>query len=112
MKVKQPEIGGICQSLQGRDKGRYYIIRIAYPDGAIDVVDVNFKKLASPKRKNLKHVRLLPDKAEIISAKFSDGRQVFDSEVYSALRPYNDPMLKTSSDVKENISDIAGERQG
>ena len=43
--------------------------------------------------------------------KIVDGK-VWYSEVYSALRPYNDPMLKTSSDVKENISDIAGERQG
>ena len=91
MKVKQPEIGGICQSLQGRDKGRYYIIRIAYPDGAIGVVDGNFKKLAAPKKKTLKHLRLLPEKAESIAAKLTDGRQVFDTEVYSALKSYNYP---------------------
>ena len=91
MKVKQPEIGGICQSLQGRDKGRYYIIRIAYPDGAIGVVDGNFKKLADPKRKNLKHLRLLPEKADAIAEKLADGRQVFDTEVYSALKIYNNP---------------------
>ena len=60
MKVKQPVIGGICRSTQGRDK-------------------------------NVKHVRLLPDKAETILAKFADGRQVFDSEIYSALKIYNNP---------------------
>lgn len=91
MKVKQPVIGGICRSTQGRDKDRYYIIKTIYPDGAIGVVDGNFKKLAAPKKKNLKHVRLLPDKAETILAKFSDGRQVFDSEIYSALKVYNNP---------------------
>ena len=91
MKIKTPVIGGICQSTQGRDKDRYYIIREIYSDGSVGVVDGNFRKLASPKKKNLKHVKLLPEKAEAIAEKLSDGRQVFDTEVYSALRSYNDP---------------------
>ena len=91
MKLKVPVVGGICQSTQGRDKDRYYIIKIIYPDGAVGVVDGNFKKLAEPKKKNLKHVRLLPEKAESIAEKFADGRQVFDTEVYSALKLYNNP---------------------
>ena len=91
MKVKQPVIGGICQSTQGRDKDRYYIIKIIYPDGAVGLVDGNFKKLADPKRKNLKHLRLLPEKADAIAEKLADCRQVFDTEVYSALKIYNNP---------------------
>ena len=91
MKVKIPVIGGICQSTQGRDKDRYYLIKEIYPDGSVGVVDGNFKKLAFPKRKNLKHLRLLPEKAETIAEKFSDGRQVFDTEVFSALKSYNYP---------------------
>ena len=91
MKVKTPVIGGICQSTQGRDKDRYYIIKVINDDGTVGVVDGNFKKLAEPKKKNLKHIRLLPEKAEAIAAKFADGRQVFDSEVYSALKTYNNP---------------------
>ena len=91
MKLKEPIIGGICQSTQGRDKDRYYLIREIYPDGSVGVVDGNFKKLASPKKKNLKHIRLLPEKAEAISVKFAEGRQVFDTEVYSALKTYNCP---------------------
>jgi len=94
MKLKIPMIGGICQSTQGRDKGRYYLIKLIYPDGSVGVVDGNFKKLAAPKKKNLKHLRLLPEKAESIAAKFEDGRQVFDTEIYSALRIYNDPAKK------------------
>lgn len=89
MKVKTPVAGGICQSTQGRDKDRYYLIKTVYADGAVGVVDGNFKKLAAPKRKNVKHLRLLPDRAEAIAAKLADGRQVFDSEVYSALKTYN-----------------------
>ena len=91
MQLKIPMIGGICQSTQGRDKGRYYLIKLIYPDGSVGVVDGNFKKLATPKRKNIKHVRLLPEKAETIALKLIDGRQVFDTEVYSALKGYNCP---------------------
>jgi len=91
MKVKTPVPGGICQSTQGRDKDRYYIIRYVYNESSVGVVDGNFKKLATPKRKNIKHVRLLPEKAETIALKLIDGRQVFDTEVYSALKGYNCP---------------------
>ena len=91
MKLKTPVIGGICQSIQGRDKDRYYLIREIYPDGSVGVIDGNFKKLAGPKKKNLKHLRLLPEKAEAIAAKFTEGRQVFDTEVFSALKSYNYP---------------------
>ena len=91
MKVKTPVVGGICRSLQGRDKDRFYLIKIIYPDGTVGVVDGNFKKLSAPKRKNLKHLYLLPEKAESIAAKLEDGRQVFDTEVYSALKNYNNP---------------------
>ncbi len=98
MKVKIPVVGGICQSTQGRDKDRFYLIKTIYPDGAVGLVDGNFKKLAEPKRKNLKHIRLLPDKAEVIAAKLADGRQVFDSEVYSALKTYNNSPQETNKE--------------
>ena len=91
MKVKEPTIGGICQSRQGRDKDRYYLIKSVNPDGTVMLVDGNFKRLSAPKKKNLKHLRLLPDRAETIAEKLSDGRQVFDTEIYSALKTYNNP---------------------
>ena len=96
MKMKIPVIGGICQSTQGRDKDRYYLIREIYPDGSIGVVDGNFRKLASPKKKNIKHLRLLPEKAESIATKFIEGKQVFDTEVFSALKTYNYPQKEES----------------
>lgn len=91
MKVSTPAVGGICQSKQGRDKGRYYLIVGIETGGLIAVTDGNFKKLATPKKKNIKHLRLLPDKAETIALKIIEGKQVFDTEVYSALKNYNYP---------------------
>lgn len=100
MKMKIPVIGGICQSTQGRDKGRYYLVREVLADGSVSVVDGNFKKFADPKRKNIKHVRLLPEKAEAISVKLIEGRQVYDSEVFSALKSYNYPPKETPAEVE------------
>ena len=54
MKVKQAVPGGIAQSTQGRDEGRYYLIKEVLPNGFVYVVDGNYKKLASPKKKELK----------------------------------------------------------
>lgn len=95
MKNKTPAVGGICESLQGRDKNRFYIISAVNADGSLLVVDGNFKKFASPKKKNIKHVRLLPETADTIGEKLLNGDKVFDSEVYSALKTYNCPQTET-----------------
>ncbi|MDE5729451.1 MAG: KOW domain-containing RNA-binding protein [Clostridia bacterium] len=92
MKVKTAVIGGICKSTQGRDKGRHYIISEIISESAVLAVDGNFKKLASPKKKNLKHIELLPESAESIGAKLLRGDKVFDTEIYSALKAYNCPV--------------------
>ncbi len=103
MKVSAPAVGGICQSKQGRDKGRYYLIVGIEQGGLIAVTDGNFKKLAAPKKKNIKHLRLLPDKAEAIALKIVEGKQVFDTEVYSALKNYNYPKPDAETLGNENI---------
>ena len=100
MKNSTPTPGGYVESKQGRDKGRYYIIKTVWAGGFVEVVDGNFKKLANPKKKNAKHIRLLPEKAEAISVKFAEGKQVFDTEIYSALKTYNCPP-KQNSDPTE-----------
>lgn len=89
MKVKQPVIGGICKSIQGRDKDRHYIIKEVLSEGFVNVVDGNYRKISSPKRKNIKHLKLMPYTAELIATKLSSGKQVFDTEIYSALKEYN-----------------------
>lgn len=60
MKVKNPCIGSICESLQGRDKGTSYVVVGILPASYVLVADGNRKKLKSPKRKNLKHLYISP----------------------------------------------------
>lgn len=107
MKVKTPVVGGICESLQGRDKGRVYIIKEILPDGSILVTDGNFKRLASPKKKNPKHLRYYPERAESIGNKLLTEQKVFDTEVYSALKSYNCPQ----SSATEGEADVTNQNE-
>ncbi|MCH5148076.1 MAG: KOW domain-containing RNA-binding protein [Clostridiales bacterium] len=88
MKNKTPVLGGVCKSTQGRDKDKYYLIFLI--DGEfVLVVDGKYKKVSAPKRKNLKHLYLLPEKNEEIAEKLSKGVKVYDAEVISALKRFN-----------------------
>ena len=81
--------GGVCVSTQGRDSGRYYLIKEVLGGGFVLVADGRYKTLASPKKKSLKHLKLLPVRAEELAAKFTSGGRVYDSEVFTALKAYN-----------------------
>ena len=59
MRIKTPVKGGICESLMGRDKGNLYAILEVLSADYLLVVDGKLKKLSCPKKKNLKHVRLI-----------------------------------------------------
>ena len=88
MKNKTPVLGGVCISTQGRDKDKYYIISSI--DGEfVTVTDGKYKSIAAPKRKNLKHIYLLPEKAEEIAEKLLNGVKIYDAEIISALKRYN-----------------------
>lgn len=87
MKVKHPVQGGICESLQGRDKGNLYCICGILGDGYVLVADGKAKPLGSPKRKNVRHLRLYPDNASEGGVDFSRGR-VSDSQIAYALKTF------------------------
>lgn len=77
MKVKNPETGGAVQSVQGRDKGTYYVIAEVLGGGFVLVVDGKTRTLVNPKKKNVKHLRLLPrniSEAGIVRDKSFDVR--------------------------------------
>ncbi|MCH5143197.1 MAG: KOW domain-containing RNA-binding protein [Clostridiales bacterium] len=88
MKNKTPVLGGVCKSTQGRDKDKYYLI-FSIDGESVLVVDGKYKKTSAPKRKNLKHLYLLPEKNEEIAEKLSKGVKVYDAEIISALKRFN-----------------------
>jgi ribosomal protein L14E/L6E/L27E len=50
----------IAQSLAGRDKGEYFFV-IAKDEKTVLLADGKHRTLERPKRKNLRHVKILPE---------------------------------------------------
>ena len=59
MKVTVPRAGGIAESIQGRDSGKLYVICSVQGD-SVYVADGVKRRLENPKKKNVKHLKLLP----------------------------------------------------
>ena len=81
-------VGSVVLSKQGRDKGHYFLVTAA-SGNVVFLADGGMRKLAAPKKKNVKHVSNSGIKLEIIAQKLINEQKVFDSEVKSALRQLN-----------------------
>ena len=68
--------GRYAISLAGHDRGSRYII-VRAENGFALAADGRLKKVSAPKRKNLKHLRLLPGQL--------DADQLTDDEIRKAL---------------------------
>ena len=80
-------IGDFVVSISGRDKDRVYLV-VKTEGNYLYLCDGNFKRLSSPKKKKQKHTKPLSAGSPTIGEKLKSGRQVFDSEIYSALKSY------------------------
>ena len=81
-------IGSVVLSTQGRDKGMYFVV-VSVGKDVVYLADGGMRKLAAPKKKNVKHVSHSGVVLESIANKLADNKKVFDSEVKSALRQFN-----------------------
>jgi|AntRauTorcE11897_2_1112592.scaffolds.fasta_scaffold00001_399 ribosomal protein L14E/L6E/L27E len=78
--------GYLVESLQGRDKGRIYLVLNKVNNLYVKLVDGTHKKIINPKLKKLKHIKPLNIKLDKIQHKLSENAKVFDSEIYSAIK--------------------------
>ena len=81
-------VGSVVLSTQGRDKDMYFLV-VSVGKGFVFLADGGMRKLNAPKKKNVKHVSFSGVMLEAIAEKFTTGKKVFDSEVKSALRQFN-----------------------
>ena len=83
------EHGRVVYSKAGRDSGRYYVVSEILDELFVLILDGEKHKIASPKKKKVKHLKATSDVLSILGEKFRLKKQVFDSEIRSALRAYN-----------------------
>ncbi|MCI5819613.1 MAG: KOW domain-containing RNA-binding protein [Acidaminococcus sp.] len=84
------ELGQVVYSKQGRDSGRYYAVVEIVDDTYVKIADGKLRRVKSPKLKKVKHLKTKGDMLDKISEKLKQNAQVFDTELRSALRPYNE----------------------
>ncbi len=82
-------VGSIVYSKAGRDRGKCYIIVRLDENGYAFVANGEEKTVADPKRKNIRHLDSSGERNQVIGDKLLEGKQVFDSEIKSALRVYS-----------------------
>ncbi|AVX21785.1 MAG: RNA-binding protein [Bacillota bacterium] len=86
MAEKELQIGQLVYSRAGRDQGRPFLVWDYLSDTMVAVVDGDLRKVESPKKKNIKHLKAMPAIAEEIARKKLAGVRIFNHEVRKALK--------------------------
>lgn len=84
--MKKERLCGLAMSLKGRDAGELFL---AYDksEKSVMLVDGKKRKLMKPKRKNLRHMKFLPDNEFKTISSFLDD-QLTDSMIRKAIARY------------------------
>ncbi len=89
---KNIELGSVVFSKQGRDEGSYYLVVDVLNENYVYICNGSLRKLANPKKKSVKHLKPNGIVLDVIAKKLKENKKVFDSEVMSSLRPFNESL--------------------
>lgn len=84
------ELGQIVYSKAGRDSGKFFAVVELVGEDRVKIADGDARRIKKAKLKNVKHLQSDGDVLAKIAEKLKNGTQIFDAELYSALRFYND----------------------
>ncbi len=70
------QVGSVVCSKAGRDKGRFFAV-LSLDGDCAEVANGELRKIAAPKRKNLKH--LAPTATVLARGLLSDDKQLYDA---------------------------------
>lgn len=86
MTLEKISPGQLVQSITGRDKGQIYLIVGFETATRVLLADGRNRKAATPKRKNIRHIRRLKALEEEVAVKIASGLMVTDEEIRRAIR--------------------------
>lgn len=84
------ELGQIVYSKAGRDSGKYFCVVEIVGEDRVKIADGDLRRIKRAKTKNVKHLSTDGDLLAKVAEKLKAGQQVFDAELFSALRFYNE----------------------
>ena len=92
MKARPTEPGRVVISTQGHDAGRWYAITSVLDERFVLLCDGETRKLAKPKKKQVKHLRALPLMVQV-EGRGASGGPLADSDIRKALKAQKDAYL-------------------
>ena len=95
--------GMIVYSVRGRDKDHYYVVLKNVDDKFILVVDGVYRKLANPKKKNVKHVEMSGIIIDVLKEKIQQDKILQDSEIARHIREFQEKKIKEMIECPNKI---------
>ena len=84
------ELGQVVYSIRGRDSGRFYVVVEKVDSDFVKIADGKLRRIKSPKLKKIKHLKTRGEVLDMIGGELGSNVQVFDTELKSALRSFNE----------------------
>ena len=78
------EPGRVVESIQGRDRGSFFLVLETAPDGIVKIADGLRRKLENPKKKKTKHLRAKPVLLDLTALR-PEGGALQNSDLRRAL---------------------------
>lgn len=85
-------LGSVVYSKSGRDCGSYYAVIQVLDSEYVLIADGAKRRIENPKRKKVKHIKPNGIVLDKIANKLSAGEIIYNAELKSALREYNDKL--------------------
>lgn len=79
------QVGQVVVSRAGRDKGRGFLVAGLLEGGYVHIVDGSLRKLARPKKKKLRHLKVEAFVAEELADRLTSGSAVLDADIRRTL---------------------------
>ena len=88
------KLGQVVLSVAGRDAGKYFAVVEIVDENHVKIADGDLRRIKTAKLKKIKHIKTSGETLDKIAEKLENGLQVFDSELKSAIRIYNENNTK------------------
>lgn len=83
-----PQVGQIVRILSGRDQGRYAVVIRVLDDRFVLIADGKKRTFDSPKRKNVKHLALCNEVADVIAESIKETGRVTNAKIRFVLNKF------------------------
>lgn len=78
-------MGQLVLSCAGRDSGRFMIVVKILDENFVYVADGTLRKVDNPKKKKIKHLKVLNKKSDYIADKLRNKRKIYNDEIKRAM---------------------------